>query len=125
HFVIALVLMFVIFVAAGDVRNQRVLTKLDSVEVGAKNAGIRAGDTVVAIDGKRITNWDQVSGVIVHHHAGDRVVIVVDRDGERIAKDVTLTQRVQDGQTSVIAGISPSVITPHPSVLQSLALRPA
>src|SRR5204863_1315957 len=61
HFLIAFVLMFAIFFVAGDVQHERALTKLDSVSVGAKAAGIRAGDTVVAIDQTPIRNWTQVS----------------------------------------------------------------
>ena len=125
HFVIAIVLMFAIFWVAGDVRNQRALTKLSGVSVGAKDAGIRAGDTLVSIGGKRITNWDQVAGAIEHHRAGDRVVIVVNRDGEAITKDVVLTQRVQDGQKTVIAGVAATVVTPQPSFLRSIAMAPA
>ena len=124
HFVIAFVLMFSIFYIAGDVRNERALTKLDSTTLGAAAAGIRAGDTVVSIDGKPITSWDQVSGVIKRHHAGDQVEIVVVRNGERLAKDVTLTQKVVDGQKGVVAGIAATVITPQPSLLHSIAMAP-
>ena len=124
HFVIAFVLMFAIFWVAGDVSHQRALTKLDAVTLGAKDAGIRAGDTIVSIDGKRITNWDQVSGAIEHHHAGDHIVIVVNRDGQRIAKNVTLTQHVFDGQKSVVAGISASIVTPQPGLFRALAMAP-
>jgi membrane-associated protease RseP (regulator of RpoE activity) len=123
HFVIALVLMFSIFYVAGDIGHERALTKLDSTTLGAAEAGIRAGDTVVSIDGKAITNWDQVSGVIQRHHAGDHVEIVVVRNGERLTKDVTLSQR-GDGQKGVVAGISASIVTPQPSLLNSIAKAP-
>jgi len=124
HFAIALVLMFSIFYIAGDIGHQRALTRLDSTTLGASAAGIRAGDTVVAIDGTRITNWDQVSGVIQHHKAGDQVEIVVVRDGQPLTKDVTLTQKVVDGQQGVVAGIAATVVTPQPSLFHSIAMAP-
>ena len=124
HFVIALVLMFSLLFVAGDLRHQRALTKLRAVSVGAKEAGLRAGDTIVAINGKRIHDWDQVAGLVAHHHAGDRVNVVVDRAGVPIAKSVKLTQSVFEGQTQVILGISATIITPHPGFLRAISMTP-
>jgi membrane-associated protease RseP (regulator of RpoE activity) len=124
HFVIALVLMFSLLFLAGDFRHQRALTKLDAVTVGAKKAGLRAGDQIVSIGGTRITNWDQVAGQIQHHHAGDVLQFVVQRGGATLTKDVTLTQQVAAGQKSVIAGVSAAVVTPHPGFFKSIALAP-
>ena len=124
HFLIAFVLMFGILFVAGDLRHERALTKLDAVQLGAKQAGIQAGDTVVSIDGTTITKWSQVSGVIARHHAGDDIQIVVDRGGQRIAKDVTLTGETVQGKKAVLAGISASVVVPHPSFFSALTMAP-
>lgn len=124
HFVIALVLMFALLFVAGDLRHERALTKLGGVSLGARAAGIKAGDTLVSIDGKRITSWDQVAGVIQHHHAGDRVRFVVDRGGQLVTTDVTLAQHVYDGQKAVVAGISTTLVVPHPSFVRSVTMAP-
>ncbi len=124
HFVIALVLMFSIFWVAGDVRHERALTKLDQVTLGAADAGLRTGDTLVSIDGHRITKWEQVSVVIRRHHAGDRVRIVVDRGGARVAKEVRLAQHVFGGEKVVVAGISATVVVPQASFVHALAMAP-
>jgi membrane-associated protease RseP (regulator of RpoE activity) len=124
HFVIALVLMFTILFIAGDTRNERALTKLDQVTVGAKDAGLRAGDQLVSIDGRRITQWVQVAGVIGKHHAGDTVRFVVDRHGVPVTKDVKLTQQVLDGRTRVLAGISATIVVPHPGFIGSIEKAP-
>jgi len=124
HFVIALVLMFAILFVAGDTRHERALTKLDAVSLGAQNAGLKAGDTLVAIDGKRITKWDQVSGVIQKHKAGDQVRMVVERGDSLITRDVTLARHVYDGQAAVVAGISATVIVPQPSLVKSITMAP-
>lgn len=124
HFVIAFVLMFVILFVAGDTRNQRAITTLDAVSLGAQDAGLRAGDTLVAIDGERITKWEQVAGVIQAHRAGDRVQIVVERSDELVTREVTLAQHVFDGQKAVVAGIAATVVTPQPSFLKSVSMAP-
>jgi membrane-associated protease RseP (regulator of RpoE activity) len=118
------VLMFSILFFAGDTRNERALTRLDQTTVGAKAAGLRAGDRIVSIGGKRITDWSQVAGAIEHHKAGDHLVFVVDRSGVPVTKDVVLTQHVFDGQTQVIAGISATIIVPHPGFFGSIARAP-
>jgi membrane-associated protease RseP (regulator of RpoE activity) len=124
HFIIALVLMFSILFVAGDTRHERALTKLAEVQVGAKDAGLRAGDRIVSIGGTRITNWDQVADVIAKHKAGERVRIVVDRGGATVAKNVELTQRVAGGKAHVIAGITATVFTPQPGFFGSIQKAP-
>jgi membrane-associated protease RseP (regulator of RpoE activity) len=124
HFVIALVLMFTLLFIAGDLRHERALTKLDAVTIGAKAAGLQAGDQIVSIDGTRIHDWSQVAGLISRHRAGDRVRIVMDRAGVPIAKSVKLSQRVEDGQTRVLAGISPAAFVPQPGFFGSIARAP-
>jgi membrane-associated protease RseP (regulator of RpoE activity) len=102
------------------------LTRLDETSLGAKEAGLQAGDTLVSIDGTPITRWDQVAGVIGEHDAGDVVRFVVDRDGEQLTRDVTLTQTIyDDGQKAIVAGIRTTVETPQPSLVSSLVKAPA
>jgi membrane-associated protease RseP (regulator of RpoE activity) len=124
HFAIALVLMFAILFVSGDVQHERALTKLDAVSLGAKQAGIQAGDTVVSIDGTTITKWEQVSGLIADHKAGDQIRIVVERNGEQVTKDVTLRGATLEGQHAVLAGISAAVVIPHPGLIESVYLAP-
>ena len=124
HFVIAFVLMFSMFAIAGDVMHQRALTRLDNTTLGAKAAGIEPGDTLVSIDGTPITKWEQVSGVIGQHKAGDVVQFVVERDGQQVTRDVTLAQTIYDGQKVVVAGITTTVVTPKPGVVGALAKAP-
>jgi len=125
HFLIAFVLMFAILFVAGDLQHEKALTKLDAVQLGAKQAGLKAGDTVLAIDDVPIKEWTQVSGVIAKHKAGDQIQIVVNRDGQRISKNVELTQQVYQGQTSVLAGISASTVVPRPGFFKAIAMAPA
>ena len=59
----------------------------------AEEAGLRAGDTIVAIDGEAVTRetdvgWEQVQAAI-RASAGTPVVLTVERDGDR--RDLTVT----------------------------------
>jgi membrane-associated protease RseP (regulator of RpoE activity) len=123
HFLIAFVLMFAVFAIAGDV--MKALTRLDETSLGAKAAGIQAGDTIVSIDGTPITEWSEVSGVIGEHDAGDIVRFVVDRNGEQLTRDVTLTQTIyEDGQKAIVAGITTTIETPRPSLVSAAVKAP-
>lgn len=54
---------------------------------GAEAAALRAGDVFVSVDGQTITASADLGDIIRSHRAGDRVTIVVQRDGG----DVTVT----------------------------------
>ena len=57
-------------------------------------AGLRVGDRIVAIDGKRVTSWDQLTAVI-EPAAGKQLHVVVVRDGKRVALTVTPVHNVK------------------------------
>lgn len=57
-------------------------------ESPAKQAGIRDGDVVLAVDGRQDPTIAEVSNVF-QRSAGERVTVVVERDGERKTLEVT------------------------------------
>lgn len=57
----------------------------------AHEAGLRPGDTVVAFDGREVSDWDALSAAI-RDRAGQPTAIVWERDGER--RESTLTPRL-------------------------------
>jgi Lon-like protease len=63
---------------------------VDSVQPGMPAAGkLRPGDEITAIDGKKIKQVPEVSGVISGHKAGERVTFTVRRGGKEIPVEVT------------------------------------
>ncbi|MCZ7536692.1 MAG: PDZ domain-containing protein [Acidimicrobiia bacterium] len=72
HFIIALLLMFVVVWGAGDFRNGELRATLSGVEPGAPAdiAGIEAGDTILEIDGVAIEEWQGVPDTV--RPRGDR-----------------------------------------------------
>ena len=59
----------------------------------AEEAGLRAGDVVVGIDGKAITSKDDVRKAITAKKPGDTMTIEVDRAGQRRTLTATLGSR--------------------------------
>jgi putative serine protease PepD len=56
----------------------------------AAKAGIKAGDVVVAVDGKPVTSAAALGGVIRQHQPGDDVEIELDRNGDSVTVHATL-----------------------------------
>ena len=95
HFIIGFLLILLIFAGLGTLRESTSVSAVaDCVPVAeetctstsdpspAKQAGLRSGDEIVAIDGVAIDSWDQLL-LIIRGSAGERLEITVERDGAR------------------------------------------
>ena len=56
----------------------------------AASAGLRQGDVIVAIEGRKITSADQVTEITRSHKAGDALEVTVQRGSQRQTVKVTL-----------------------------------
>lgn len=56
----------------------------------AADAGLRTGDTITAIDGKKIADSNALISIIAGHEPGDRVTLTVQRGGDSSQHAVTL-----------------------------------
>ena len=81
----------------------------------ATAAGLKAGDTIVEIDGKPVTRQAQFKQELSRHYAGDRVRLIVMRSGERIEREIELTDKIPPYEFP-FAGLLP---------LRPLASKPA
>ncbi len=81
----------------------------------AAKAGLKSGDRIVEIDGKKITRTAEVKEQLGRRYAGDKVRIVVLRDEERIEYQVELG--IRDWELGI--GIRPftSTLIPNPCSL--------
>ena len=68
-----------------------VCNTLDSVQAGspAEAAGLRAGDTIVAINGTKTGTWEKVAREISSYEGEGALEITYERDGERFTTSVT------------------------------------
>ncbi len=74
HFALALILMFGVLVFAGNYGDSKATTTIDLVEKGspAAKAGLEKGDQLVAVDGVRIDNWDDLRPQLLEPRRRDR-----------------------------------------------------
>jgi len=118
HFLIALVLIFVLLAAYGDPRTAEALPIVGSVLDGspAQAAGLQEGDRIVAVDGTPIEVWQDVPD-LVEPRFGDDIVVTVDRDGEQLDLAITPEAVERDGETVGRVGVANSGdITPYERV---------
>jgi putative serine protease PepD len=59
----------------------------------AAAAGLQAGDTIISVDGQRITSGDALTSAISAKKPGDKVTIVYSRGGHTNSVEVTLASR--------------------------------
>jgi membrane-associated protease RseP (regulator of RpoE activity) len=133
HFVLALVLLFILAAGVG------LATASTSTKVGiidscvpasvtatcgtrdpaspARKAGLKAGDTIVAIAGTPVRNWTQMGDAIRHQPPGQTVAVVVDRGGRRLTLHTKLA--TVHGRKGSFLGVSPAVVFQHSSLVSA------
>jgi S1-C subfamily serine protease len=69
--------------------------RLTGVRAGspADSAGLKAGDVVVELGGRGVTDLQTYSDALYSHSPGDVVAVVVVRDGQRLTLRVKLGRR--------------------------------
>jgi len=144
HFVIGFVLLFALFFGVGTTQVTSTIGQISpcvppitgdqkctptSLVSPAKVAGLLPGDTIVSINGKRITKW--VDGVnIIRASAGKEIVLGIDRTTKvqgvnpQGAPDLEITVtpqgRVIDGKTYGFVGIINQIATVRSSPIDAL-----
>jgi membrane-associated protease RseP (regulator of RpoE activity) len=121
HFLLALVLLFVIAAGIG-LESASASSTIGSVEScvpanvnsscvkgdprsPATKAGVRVGDRIVSIAGIPVNSWTQMGKAIRSQHAGSEVAVVVDRHGRLLTLHATLADLTGHGS---YLGVSPT-----------------
>jgi membrane-associated protease RseP (regulator of RpoE activity) len=103
HFIIAFVLALIVVFSFGVPSNNVSVTALDHwkgvAHTPAQVARLKAGDTIVSVDGKPLTSFDSF-GDIVGRSAGKTVTLGVERDG--VVRQVRVTP--ESGKGIVVDG---------------------
>ena len=79
----------------------------------AKLAGLRAGDTVTALDGHPVSNFTQLGDLIRGVPPGSGITLTVRRDGKLITLHTTLAS--VSGRSGSYLGVGPAVLYQVPS----------
>ena len=129
HFVLGFVLLLILFMGVGTNQLTSTIGEVSkcippdagpkacsstSLPSPAKLAGLKAGDRIVSINGKRITDWSK-DVEIIRNSAGKPLIFGIDRSGQKL-KDtnsgtsdfeiiITPTARIIDGKTVSFIGV--------------------
>ncbi|MCH5303164.1 MAG: PDZ domain-containing protein, partial [Prevotella sp.] len=69
-------------------------------EGAAADAGLQKGDVITHIDGKKVSKFGELQGIIAQKRPGDKITINYLRDKKQ--KEVTLTLKNEQGNTKVM-----------------------
>ncbi len=61
----------------------------------ADKAGLKAGDTIVEIEGQSVIRQSQVKELVTPRYAGETIKLVVLRGGDRLTRDLTLVETLK------------------------------
>ena len=102
HFLVAILLIWVVLVALGIGTGQATTTIQSTVATTtsgeaapAQQAGLRAGDRIVAVDGRQVATFDELRAAL-EDKGGQQIEITFVRDGQE--QTVPLTAAEEDGR---------------------------
>lgn len=91
HFIIAFLLFFAINTAVGVPTVTTTVGTIETIEgqpSPAQDAGLQIGDTITALDGQPIEDWDALRSYI-SARPGEDIAVTVTRDGEPVQLEAT------------------------------------
>jgi len=108
HFLMALVLIFVVLVGFGIPQPDSNAWTVGALteRSPAERAGIELGDRIVSVDGQRFANFDDLSREL-RRNPGERVTLEIERDGAVRTIDVRLADTNPEGEDVGFLGIGP------------------
>ena len=126
HFIIGLVIIAFVMGIVGSPTDHPTTTissiqgAFDGHPSPAQDAGLRPGDMLAAVNGHRITQWQQAVDIL-HRFGGKRVQITVNRKGTLITTSTVLADHnPQTGKKVGFLGIGPTFLQKHYGPLQSI-----
>lgn len=114
NFLLAFLILLGLSYSAGDqvltTEVSEIVVPEDGSPTAASDAGIQAGDTIVAIDGVAVGDWQMLVETVAAS-AGEQVSIDVLREGETVALMATIGTRVdpETGDSIGFLGVRPEV----------------
>ncbi len=70
-----------------------------NTDSAAEKAGITIGDMIVSFDGEQVNSSAELTAAVLKKKAGDKVKMVVYRDGKEVTLEVTLDERTSTNST--------------------------
>lgn len=127
HFVIGLIIIAAVLAAVGRPTDTPTTTiagiqpAFDGHPSPAQVAGLRAGDIVVAVNGHRVTKWQEAVDIL-HAVGPNRVEITVRRNGRLFTTTTVLADHnPESGKKVGFLGIGPTFVVKHYNPLSAVA----
>ncbi len=129
HFVLAFVMLVVLFLGPGDIGNFianppsnspiAAVEGFSASKSPAQIAGLKAGDRIVAVNGRHFSGWDQLTAYL-RARPGQRVTLTIERAGHSFATSVVLA----DGSKVRLPG-DKTPLDKHPTGLLGIEIQPS
>ena len=118
---LAAVLIFAVIYMVGVPTD--VTTEIEEVVPGslAAEVGIQPGDKIVSVDGSSVDSWQDFEGFVGEKRPGDKVTLVVERDGEREEYSGALGADPEDSRRAIV-GVRPVRVYTSYGPLEALGL---
>ena len=113
HFVVAFLLLMLVWTVMGVPSLEPRISEISRLESGAspaEEAGFRLGDEIVAVDGRAVSDWEEVP-TYVRPRAGEPIRFTVQRDGRRVDVSATPVDRDPSPEEVGFLGISATQVT--------------
>ncbi len=112
NFLLAAVLLAGLYMTAGRPNTAAVVTAVQEASAAAR-AGLQPGDRIVSIDGRSVSRFEEVQG-LVRLRPGQALTVEVERSGQRVSLTATpdrreLTDRFGNVQVIGLLGVSGGV----------------
>lgn len=86
----------------------------------AEGAGIKEGDVILSVDGRKVAAPNDLQAYIARKHASDEVVVKVWRDGKE--RDIRVTLKPRDDDKQIVSNSTPEPKDSAPLKLKELGL---
>lgn len=106
NLLIGFVLLFVIFAGFGPQREDRWTVGRVLENSAADRAGLQRGDRIVSVDGTEVPVFGDL-GYAIGDRSGDRVDIIVERDGQTLSLPTTIGWRLGHTAAGVVPPLEP------------------
>ena len=86
----------------------------------AEGAGIKEGDVILSVDGRKVSAPNDLQAYIARKHAGDEVVVKIWREGRE--RDIRVTLKPRDDDKQIVSNTKPEQNDTAPIKLKELGL---
>lgn len=88
-----------------------------------EEAGIRAGDVILSVDGKEVNSSNQLQTLVAAHYPGEVVKLKIYREGKTLEKQVKLKMRDEEGEVIAASDTKRDEARPKDAAAKKLKLE--